>query len=88
MSQVKVASEVLSQFNSDDLEKSKTAVVLADESLLYPMLNYLPSNIKKLNVTMGSELKKSSMFSFSNLFLICNYTLLITKKINFIINMF
>ena len=67
MSQVKVASEVLSQFNSDDLEKSKTAVVLADESLLYPMLNYLPSNVKKLNVTMGSELKKSSMFSFFQL---------------------
>ena len=67
MSQVKVASEVLSQFSSDDLEKSKTAVVLADESLLYPMLNYLPSNVKKLNVTMGSELKKSSMFSFFQL---------------------
>ena len=67
MSQVKVASEVLSQFSSDDLEKSKTAVVLADESLLYPMLNYLPSNVKKLNVTMGSELKKSIMFSFFQL---------------------
>ena len=67
MSQVKVASEVLSQFSSDDLEKSKTAVVLADESLLYPMLNYLPSNVKRLNVTMGSELKKSSIFSFFQL---------------------
>ena len=31
------------------------------------MLNYLPSNVKKLNVTMGSELKKSSMFSFFQL---------------------
>ena len=68
MSQVKVASEVLSQFNSDDLEKSKTAVVLADESLLYPMLNYLPSNVKKLNVTMGSELKKAVCFLFSTYF--------------------
>ena len=69
MSQVKVASEVLSQFSSDDLEKSKTAVVLADESLLYPMLNYLPSNVKKLNVTMGSELKKKHyVFFFSTYF--------------------
>ena len=67
VSQVKVASEVLSQLNSDDLEKSNTAVVLADESLLYPMLNCLPSNIKKLNVTMGTELKRTSMFSFFQL---------------------
>lgn len=42
----------------------RTAVVLADESLLFPMLNSLPENIKTLNVSMGSPLKGSTVYSF------------------------
>ncbi|TVR42859.1 MAG: PD-(D/E)XK nuclease family protein [Bacteroidia bacterium] len=41
-----------------------TAVVLANENLLIPMLNTLPANIGSLNVTMGYPLTKTNMFSF------------------------
>ena len=36
---------------------SKTAVVLANEALLIPLLNSLPANVTKVNVTMGMPLK-------------------------------
>ena len=64
ITQAKVASEIITSFQKKDLEDSKTAIVLADESLLFPVLHNLPSAIKKLNVTMGSPLKHSSLFSF------------------------
>ena len=37
----------------------KTAVVLPDESLLVPLLHSLPSQIEKINVTMGFPLKST-----------------------------
>lgn len=40
-----------------------TAIVLADESLLMPMLNSLPSNIKGANVTMGFPFTASEAHS-------------------------
>jgi len=64
IAQSKVASEIINGFKSSDLEDSKTAIVLADETLLFPVLHNLPSAVKKLNVTMGSPLKNSSLFSF------------------------
>ncbi|MGY8989438.1 MAG: hypothetical protein ACKVJA_04190, partial [Flavobacteriales bacterium] len=64
ISQSKVVSELLSSFSEQDLQESKTAVVLADEGLLYPVLNHLPSNVKDINVTMGSPLKNTPFYSF------------------------
>lgn len=64
ISQAKVASEILTGLSEEDLKDSNTAVVLADESLLYPVLYNLPSQVKKLNVTMGSPLKNTALFSF------------------------
>ena len=64
ISQSKVVSELLSSFSEKDLQESKTAVVLADEGLLYPVLNHLPSNVKDINVTMGSPLKNTPFYSF------------------------
>ena len=62
IAQVKVAGEILSKIKEDEL--SDTAVVLSDESLLLPLLHHLPSNVKKLNVTMGSPIKETVLFSF------------------------
>jgi len=45
---------------------SKTAVVLADESLLMPLLYALPPSIKKLNITMGFPLDKHPIAIFVN----------------------
>src|SRR5690606_3720948 len=43
---------------------SETAVVLADETLLPAVLSAIPSNISKVNITMGFPLDKSSMAYF------------------------
>jgi hypothetical protein len=48
---------------------SKTAVVLADESLLMPLLYALPPSIEKLNITMGFPLDKHPIAIFVNAFL-------------------
>jgi hypothetical protein len=45
---------------------SKTAVVLADESLLMPLLYALPPSIEKLNITMGFPLDKHPIAIFVN----------------------
>ena len=45
---------------------SKTAVVLADESLLMPLLYALPSSIEKLNITMGFPLDQHPTAIFVN----------------------
>ena len=64
ISQAQVASEIVKGYDSSDLENSNTAIILSDESLLSPVLHNLPSAIKKLNVTMGSPLKNSALYSF------------------------
>ena len=64
ISQSKVVSELLGSFSEKDLQESKTAVVLADEGLLYPVLNHLPENVKDINVTMGSPFKNTPFYSF------------------------
>ena len=43
------------------------AIVLPDESLLVPVLNSIPPEIKDINVTMGYPMKGSSLFDFLNL---------------------
>lgn len=50
-------------------EGSKTAVVLADESLLLPLLYALPLSIKKLNISMGFPLEKHPLAVFVSAFL-------------------
>lgn len=48
---------------------SKTAVVLADESLLLPLLYALPPSIEKLNISMGFPLEKHPLAVFVSSFL-------------------
>ena len=64
VSQAQVTGQILQKINKKELENNETAVILADENLLYPVLSHLPNNISKLNVTMGSPLKSTSLFSF------------------------
>ena len=61
--QCKVACDTLDDFNSKDLKQSHTAVVLADEQLLFPFLNQLPEQIEALNITMGAPLKNTPIFN-------------------------
>ncbi len=64
ISQTLVVSEILSGLSDADLSESKTAVILADENLLYPVLYHLPENVKDINITMGSPLKSTAFYSF------------------------
>ena len=40
-----------------------TAVVLADENLLMPVLTSLPENIGDINITMGYPLKQTLVYT-------------------------
>ena len=56
------ATELLDKFNGE-LNFDETAVVLCDEELLLPVINSLPENSHKVNVTMGYPLKMTPAFS-------------------------
>ena len=45
-------------------EQNKTAIILADENLLIPMLNSLPTNLGNINVTMGYPIENTTTNSF------------------------
>ncbi|WP_299098340.1 PD-(D/E)XK nuclease family protein [uncultured Winogradskyella sp.] len=55
--QAKYIGQILEDITQKDNNLSKIAVVLGEEQLLLPVLNSIPSNIKKLNVTMGLPLE-------------------------------
>ncbi len=48
----------------EDVQKERIAVVLADESLLLPVLHAMPEKAGDINVTMGYPLKDSPVFAF------------------------
>jgi ATP-dependent helicase/nuclease subunit B len=56
--QAKAAGEILSTM-PEGANLQDTALVLADEKLLIPVINALPENIDKANITMGYPLKNA-----------------------------
>ena len=63
--QVKYVGELLSM----QIDFEKTALILADEKLVGPMLNSLPSKVKIINITMGYPLKDIQVANlFSTIF--------------------
>ena len=61
--QVQVAAHELISQDSGRLKFDETAVVLCDEELLLPMINALPDDNNKVNITMGYPLKMTPVFS-------------------------
>jgi CRISPR/Cas system-associated exonuclease Cas4 (RecB family) len=61
--QAKVAGDLLDKLSPKDLEGSQTALVMADEQLLFPVLNNLPKDLAAVNITMGAPLNTSPLFS-------------------------
>lgn len=55
IAQAKYVGQLLAGFTEDQL--NNTAVVLADEALLIPLLYSLPTNINSVNITMGVPMK-------------------------------
>jgi RecB family exonuclease len=65
--QAKYVGELLSKYSNDKL--NKTAIVLADEKLLIPIINSLPANISSVNITMGVPLNTFQLTTFFELLL-------------------
>lgn len=78
IAQVNVMSQVLSEIPNDEFDK--TAVILANEELLFPALNFIPETINKINITMGSRFKDTPFFSFINSYLQMKISFLKYKK--------
>jgi len=67
MAQVKVASTLLKEILEEtEADLAQTAVVLADENFLLPMLYALPDNVTEANVTMGYPLKNTPLATLVN----------------------
>ncbi len=65
VAQVKLVSQLLEEL--PDITKANahhTAVVLADENLLMPVLTSLPENMGDINITMGHPLKQTLVYTF------------------------
>ncbi len=57
--QVKVAASKLMELSKEEIDK--TLILLADESLITPLLKNLPRVIEKANITLGMPLRASSL---------------------------
>ncbi|MEZ0484123.1 PD-(D/E)XK nuclease family protein [Fibrella aquatica] len=61
--QAKVAGQLVDQTQTSEIDSSRTVIVLADESLLVPVLYSLNESVSDLNVTMGLSLRSSLLFT-------------------------
>ncbi len=65
--QLKAQNQSSSNTNSQPFTE-KTAIILPDEHLLFPVLHSLPDNIKTINITMGYPLKNTSLYTLITLY--------------------
>jgi len=66
VSQVKLIPELIHDIPGLTAENAhETAVILADENLLIPVLTSLPENITDINITMGYPLRHTMVYSLS-----------------------
>jgi len=71
IAQVKLIPELLKGLGElNGNEAHHTAIILADENLLLPLLNSVPETVKDVNITMGYPLKFSPVYSFLRLLLL------------------
>ncbi|MEE4176830.1 MAG: PD-(D/E)XK nuclease family protein [Bacteroides sp.] len=63
LNQAQLAGNIL-DFHSDLVMDEQTAIVLANENLLLPVLNALPEKAAAINITMGYPLVKTNLFGF------------------------
>lgn len=60
--QAMLVNKQLTQWVNEGKSLHKTAIVLADESLLFPVLNQLPETVKHVNITMEYPLRLSPIY--------------------------
>ena len=75
VSQAKYVGNLLHNLKTSNPKLLKnTAIVLADETLLNPIINSIPKEIEQVNITMGYPLQKTSLSSlFSHFFELHTY---------------
>ena len=73
--QAKVCANILKEKAATEETQNKTAVVLAGESMLIPLLNSLPEEIRRFNITMGLPLVQTPLFNLIELLIKSNETL-------------
>lgn len=66
IAQVKIAAQLIQDLNLSEENAVNTVVVLNDESLLLPMMNALPDEMGKFNISMGLSITGTSLFGFFN----------------------
>lgn len=65
VSLVNQAGLILNEWRKkEDFIPEKTAIILADESLLIPLMSAIPSDIDSYNISMGYPLRMTSAFTF------------------------
>lgn len=63
--QARMVSQILEGNGiTDDGDLTGTAIILADEKLLMPVLTSLPQTVQDVNVTMGHPFRFTSLYSF------------------------
>ena len=67
VAQAKVAGNLASAFRDQNPDMQNTALVLADENLLFPVLHSLPGGLEDINVTMGYPLKNTPVSGYFDL---------------------
>lgn len=67
VAQAKLAGNLIEQIKETDSQLQNTALVLADENLLFPVLHSLPPDISDINVTMGYPLKNTPLSGYIDL---------------------
>ncbi len=80
--QAQVVAGLLEELTADELKK--TVLVLADESLLIPVLDKLPNSIEQPNITMGISVSDSTFTSWlDSLYEVLTHRLEDKKKFKF-----
>ncbi|MEZ4686122.1 MAG: hypothetical protein R3B47_08670 [Bacteroidia bacterium] len=59
--QARYAGNLLRELNLKPEDARHTALVLADENMLFPVLHALPAGVSRLNITMGFPLKQTDI---------------------------
>lgn len=66
--QAKYSSKIIKEyFDQEDNKPEETAIILADEELLLPVLHSIPECVKNINVTMGYPAKNTPVASLLGL---------------------
>jgi hypothetical protein len=67
--QAKLVGQQLEEKLKQGIDPEKTVIVLADESMLMPVLHALPTSLENINVTMGYSLRNVPLYNLLELLL-------------------